>query len=60
MNQYVVLLNGHPKEILPPGTTQDEANDRAAEVRKVFLEESGTFWAARLIVYATSVEVYQP
>jgi hypothetical protein len=58
IDQYVIMINDVPEEVCAPGTTQREADERAAALKSERLKKqySGPF----LHVWTRAVCVYRP
>lgn len=58
--QYVIMFNSHPEEVMPLGTTQEEASARAVELKKEYLKSNPKSNPGYVFIHATNVRVYQP
>lgn len=68
MEQFVIMFNDYPEEVCAPGTTEEQADARATEIKEAwYLKTHGANWRSlkqwdRMTVYirASRVKVWQP
>lgn len=58
--QYVIMFNSHPEEVMPLGSTQEQANERAVQLKKEYLTKNKTVNPGYVFIHATNVRVYLP
>jgi hypothetical protein len=57
--QYVIMFNSRAEEVMPLGSTQEQANARAVQLKKDYLTRNKTVNPGYVFIYATNVRVCQ-
>lgn len=55
-NQFIIMFNDYPSEVCAPGTTEEQANARAKEIKANYIQKNGS--QGMLYVRAYEVPVY--
>lgn len=60
-DQYVIMFNDYPEEVCAPGTTQEQAEARAAQIKEDYIKRNGDSVNRNMLhIRPSSVRVWQP
>ena len=58
--QYVIMFGDFPEEVCVPGTTQEQASLRVAQIKQEYLKSNPTVNPLNVYVKSSRVRVYHP
>ena len=59
--QFVIMFNDYPEEVCAEGTTQEQADARAKQIKEDYIKRNGSVVRTPMLhIRATSVRVFTP